>query len=273
MSIFESLENLSVSEACFEDIIKLVEEYVTTSGPEFEPAKYKNKWSVYSKSSCTYEPVKGGRRGAEKRCKELNAICTDKPRIDLSYESLEDIIGIIKEMLNEGKEPFETTLDYKTRLQKHFGPILNDKMAAARSKAKHYEKKSKGLVKQEKGAKAAVKDAEEKEKAAYNNRIDKLDDWGNTSGIRDAVLSKYGNESPLYKDMLSKVDKAMSTYYNAKKKSDKATEKTGRAREAQQKITNDMYSAQNSADNARGEQDIIQNKIRRTGTDYYRHEK
>ena len=98
MNIFESLENLNVSEKCFEDIIKLVEEYVTTSGPEFEPAKYKNKWSVYSKTSCTYEPVKGGRRGAEKRCKELNAICTDKPRIDLSYESLqllEDIIDTI----------------------------------------------------------------------------------------------------------------------------------------------------------------------------------
>ena len=258
MSIFESLENLNVSEECFDEIMGIVEELLGEGTNNWEPAKYKNKWSVYDKTSCVYYPTKGGRKGAEKRCKELNTEYPDKPQVDPFYESLmEEIMGIVEELLGEGREPFETQQDYKQRLQKHFGPKLNDKLATQKSIAKHYDKKAKGLNKEVKKAEAERVDADKKEAKAQEK-------WDNAWKVSKAIGDTYGYDSDLYRETKDGKDKASKKLDNAQASLKKAWKKLDN-------IKDKKYDAENSADIARGEQDKVSHKIWKTGTSYYRH--
>jgi hypothetical protein len=102
MDIFESLENLNVSEECFDEIMGLVEE-ILSEEDVYEPAqdrRDRNKWKVYDKTSCVFYDCKGGKRGAQKEAKRLNTVIPAKPKIDLSYESFDDISNILEEIID-----------------------------------------------------------------------------------------------------------------------------------------------------------------------------
>ena len=44
------------------DVIESIIKEIISEEENWEPAKYKNKWHVYDKTSCTYSAVKGGKR-------------------------------------------------------------------------------------------------------------------------------------------------------------------------------------------------------------------
>lgn len=74
------------------DIIESIIKEIISEEENWEPAKYKNKWHVYDKTSCTYSAVKGGKKGAEKKAKELNtAYPEQKAKVDPFYEALDTI--------------------------------------------------------------------------------------------------------------------------------------------------------------------------------------
>lgn len=78
------------------DVIENIIKEIISEEENWEPAKYKNKWHVYDKASCTYSAVKGGKKGAEKKAKELNtAYPEQKVKVDPFYEAL-DVIEEIK---------------------------------------------------------------------------------------------------------------------------------------------------------------------------------
>lgn len=56
MDIFENLENLNVSEECFEDIVELVEMYL--SEEDFNPFEFVRKFNKYSGAKQDYENQK-----------------------------------------------------------------------------------------------------------------------------------------------------------------------------------------------------------------------
>ena len=177
--------------------------------------------------------------------------------LNVSEECFNDIMGIVEEILSEGREPFETQQQYKRRLQQHFGPILNDKLASQKSIAKHYDKKAKGLKKETKKAyienrDAARKNDEEYEK--YHDSLDKSIEAGNA----------HGYDSDLYK-------KAKKEQEDAKIKRNEARENAKNSENKLRKARIEQYDAENSADIARGEQDEISRKIGKTGTHFYRH--
>lgn len=175
----------------------------------------------------------------------------------VSEECFNDIMDIVEAILDEGKEPFETTMDYKQRLQKHFGPILNDKMATQKSIAKHYNKKAKGLGKEVKKAEGERYTADKEESKAREK-------WNNSWKIANAMGDVYGYDSDIYKETKEGKDKAS-------KKLEKAENNTKKAWKRLEDIRGKKYDAENSADIARGNQDEISHKIWKTGTSYYRH--
>ena len=74
------------------DVIESIIKEIISEEENWEPAKYKNKWHVYDKTSCTYNAVKGGKKGAEKKAKELNtAYPEQKAKVDPFYEALDTI--------------------------------------------------------------------------------------------------------------------------------------------------------------------------------------
>ena len=74
------------------DVIESIIKEIISEEENWEPAKYKNKWHVYDKTSCTYSAVKGGKKGAEKKAKELNtAYPEQKAKVDPFYEALDTI--------------------------------------------------------------------------------------------------------------------------------------------------------------------------------------
>ena len=98
MGIFESLENLNVSEECFDDIMDIVEAQLSEAEDNYEAAQDRhdrNKWKIYDKTSCVYYDCKGGKRGAQKEAKRLNTAIPTKPQIDLTYEGIIDIVGAL----------------------------------------------------------------------------------------------------------------------------------------------------------------------------------
>ena len=177
--------------------------------------------------------------------------------LNVSEECFDDIMDIVEAILDEGKEPFETTMDYKQRLQKHFGPILNDKMATQKSIAKHYNKKAKGLEKEVKKARDERDTADKEENKAREK-------WNNSWEIANAMGDVYGYDSDIYKETKEGKDKAA-------KKLEKAESNTKKAWKKLDAVRDKKYNAENSADIARGNQDEINTKIWKTGTSYYRH--
>ena len=104
MDIFENLENLNVSEECFDEIMGIVEELLSEAEDNYEAAqdrRDRNKWKVYDKTSCVFYDCKGGKRGAQKEAKRLNTNIPAKPHIDLSYESLYSKIENLAKAINE----------------------------------------------------------------------------------------------------------------------------------------------------------------------------
>ena len=102
MNIFESLENLNVSEECFDEIMGLVEE-ILSEEDNYEAAqdrRDRNKWKVYDKTSCVFYDCKGGKRGAQKEAKRLNTVIPTKPKIDLSYESFNNISNVLEGIID-----------------------------------------------------------------------------------------------------------------------------------------------------------------------------
>lgn len=45
-------------------------------GTEYEAAKYKGKWAVFCRTSCTFEYIGFWRRFCERKAQELNAMMT-----------------------------------------------------------------------------------------------------------------------------------------------------------------------------------------------------
>ena len=176
--------------------------------------------------------------------------------LPISEECFNEIMDIVEAIL-EGKEPFETTMDYKQRLQKHFGPILNDKMATQKSIAKHYNKKAKGLGKEVKKAEGERDTADKEENKAREK-------WDNSWKIANAMGDVYGYDSDIYKETKEGKDKAS-------KKLEKAENNTKKAWKKLDDIKGKKYDAEDSANTAKDKQEEINNKIWRTGTTYYRH--
>lgn len=193
MNIFESLENLNVSEECFDEILNMVEELLSEDTGNWEPAKYKNKWSVYDKTSCVYYPTKGGRKGAEKRCKELNTKYPEKPRIDLSYENLQvskeyinSIMGIVEEILSEkvtverARKAAEKSIPARQKeCEKHSIMAIYDPDFPANYDSKATERASARLRGAEKMAelpKGDNRDYAKLRKAARKARLDRKDE-------------------------------------------------------------------------------------------------
>lgn len=141
MDIFENLENLAVSEECFDDIIKIVEAILAEEN-NFEPAKYKNKWHVYDKTSATYYAAKGGKKGAEKRAKELNTAIPSNPKVDLFYEGLEVSEECFNDIIDETAGTIYKSIEKKygkPKYDEEGNPVnksaeLGSKFLGARSK-------------------------------------------------------------------------------------------------------------------------------------------
>lgn len=102
MDIFKSLENLNVSEECFDEIMDIVEELLSEED-NYEAAqdrRDRNKWKVYDKTSCVFYDCKGGKRGAQEEAKRLNTVIPTKPKIDLTYESFSNISNVLEGIID-----------------------------------------------------------------------------------------------------------------------------------------------------------------------------
>ena len=126
--------------------------------------------------------------------------------LNVSEECFDDIMDIIESIL-EGREPFETQLDYKERLQKHFGPKLADKKSTQKSIAKHHGKLAKGLNKEVKKLRAERHEAGIKDKEAHQK-------WVDANDVANAVKDKHGRDSEIFK----KVEDARNKVSNAQDK-------------------------------------------------------
>ena len=172
----------------------------------------------------------------------------------VSEECFNDIMDMVEAIL-EGKEPFETTMDYKNRLQKHFGPILQNKKQVQRSIAKHYEKTAKGLGKDAKKAKAEVVDADKKEQKAREK-------WDNSWKISKAMGDIYGYDSDIYKETKEVKDKDNKKLEKAEGNTKKAWQKLGDVKDKE-------YDANKAATDARDKMDEINTKMWKSGSHYY----
>ena len=150
MNIFESLENLPISEKCFNDIMDMVEEYIQERDDEnFEAAqdrRDRNKWKVYDKTSCVFYNCKGGKRGAQKEAKRLNTEIPGKPTIDPFYESfdlLEDIIDMIHKKYKWGAPEYG----------ENGGVDLEDKIRAIQAQEQKEAQEREGVKPQDKRTK------------------------------------------------------------------------------------------------------------------------
>lgn len=131
--------------------------------------------------------------------------------LNVSEECFDDIMALIEELLKEGREPFETQQDYKERLQKHFGPKLNDAKSTQKSIAKHHNKVAKGLKKEEKALRNERDAAWDKDKEAHKQ-------WKDSLEVADAVKDKHGADSELYKKVNDKEGKAFDKWMKTTKK-------------------------------------------------------
>ena len=156
--------------------------------------------------------------------------------LNVSEECFDEIMGIVEELLGEGREPFETQQDYKQRLQKHFGPKLNDAKSTQKAIAKHHNKVAKGLKKEEK----ALRD---ERNAAWDKDAEARKKWKDSLEVADAVKDKHGENSELYKEVNDKEGKAFDKWM-------KTTKKVQNVKDKLEAVKNKRYSEEDKRNDA-----------------------